>query len=352
MDLLEQTFSNSLRVDRESMVIRGVKVCGKKSANGREYSIAALDKLAGLYEGITVNIDHDRASPNTERKMADGFGVLKNVRREADGAVGDLHYLKEHQLAPMVLERAERMPDTFGLSHVAVGKVVRRKGVNIVEDVMAVKSVDIVREPATTKGLFESQDTEGGFDMAVMTIREIVEAVPKETPGVDLLQEQMDAGMVAADEPVEVAADTGPGDQVKAAFRAAVMEAFDDDSLDMKATIARIKEILTAQEKLKPKAKEEPAEEPTEEEPTESVDHAALIAKLQATNLLLEAGRDATPERVKAVAAMDESERQQLVESWPSKENRQRPTSSPPKHRDDGTIEFPRDTKKFAARLR
>ena len=349
MELLEASFGKPERVDRESMVIRGAKIIGRESKNGRIYSDRALDSLVRFYENQSVNVDHDRSKPNPERKMGDGFGVLRNVTKRADGVYGDLHYLKEHALAPVILERAERMPDSFGLSHAAEGRVVRKNGKLIVEDVEVVHSVDIVREPATTSGLFES--TNGGYDMAIMTINEIVQSVSGETPGLVFLREQMDAGVIAAEAPVEVPAETGASDQVKAAFRAAVIEAFDDESLDIKATIARIKEIMTAQEKLKPKPKEEPAEE-VEEEVAESKNHSALIAKLQATNLLLESGREATPERVKAVAAMDESERQILVESWPVKDSRTRPATSPPKHQDDGILGFPRDTKKFAASLR
>jgi hypothetical protein len=45
------------------------------------------------------------------------------------------------------------------------------------------------------------------------------------------------------------AAAAGAGDPIKEAFKTKIMEAVDDDSLDMKATLSRIKEILQAQEK-------------------------------------------------------------------------------------------------------
>ena len=354
MRLLEETFHNPQKVDKESMVIRGVKILGRESKNGRTYSDAALDKLATMYEQQSVNVDHDRSSANPERKMSDGFGVLRNIKKQPDGVYGDLHYLREHPLAPVILERAERMPESFGLSHAAEGRVVKKKGKLIVEDVAAVHSVDIVREPATTAGLFESVED---YDMAVTTVREIAEAVPKDTDGLQLLIEQLDAGAVSAETPVEVEANTSGSDQVKAAFRAAVMEAFDDESLDMKATIARIKEIMTAQEKLKPKAKEEPAaEEPAEEEKAmESKESKPTtdghVLLLEAENLLLKASRDATPERIKAVAAVEESDRETLVESWPKKDGHERPLTSPPKYSSED-FEIPKDTKKFAAWLR
>lgn len=358
MRLVEESFSHPQSVDRSAMVIRGAKIIGVESRNGRTYSDAALDKLTQFYEGQSVNVDHDRSKPNPERKMSDGFGMLRNVQRRADGVYGDLHYLGEHTLAPVILERAERMPESFGLSHSAEGRVVRKKGKLIVEDVEAVHSVDIVREPATTKGLFES---EGEFDMEIMTIREIVETVPSETPGFELLREQMDAGTIADDSQVQVAAGTGATDQIKAAFRAAVVEAFDDESLDIKATIARIKQIMTAQEKLneeKPDTKPDeeneeekkaaPAVESVEQDDTEEKDRVHL---LEAENLLLKAGREATPERIRAVAAVTEEDRQPLVESWPEQGGVARPEVSPPKYQHGG-FEIPTDTKKFAAWLR
>jgi hypothetical protein len=327
------------------MVIRGAKIIGRESKNGRTYSEAALDSLVGFYENQSVNVDHDRSKPNPERKMLDGFGVLRNVRKRADGVYGDLHYLKEHALAGVILERAERMPESFGLSHSAEGRVVRKGGKLIVEDVAAVHSVDIVREPATTKGLFESK---GEYDMAIMKISEIVETTPDKTPGLSFLREQMDAGVIAADTDAEVAAETGPEDQVKAAFRAEVMGAFSDESTDLEAIIARINGILTSGKEEKAEAKAESAEEAKE-----SFDRTALIAKLTATNMLLESGREATPERVKAVAAADEGDRTALVESWPTgTPTSPKPPTSPPKHQEDGSVVFSQDPKLFAAQLR
>ncbi len=352
MRIVENTFGAPKSVDRESMIIRGVRLIGRLSKNGREYSDSAMNQLKSFYENVSVNVDHDR-KPGTERTMAAGFGVIRNTKLAADGVVGDIHYLAQHPLAEVILERAERMPESFGMSHDAEGKVVRRGDKLIVEDVAAVHSVDIVRDPATTKGLFESQ--QGEYDMRVMSMREIVEAAPEGTPGLSLLREQMDAGTIAAEAPVEVAPESGAGDQVKAAFRAAVMEAFDDEGLDLAATLARIKEIMKAQEKLKPQPKEEPAppaeEEAPPEETPESVERRAEMA--EAKCLLLESGCKATPEQVRAVANADKADRDSLVESWklPTK-TAERPDGSPPKFSEGGAVDIPSDSKKFAARYR
>jgi hypothetical protein len=152
------------RVDRERGIIFGVKVIGRESKNGREYSEAALRGAIPMYENTQVFIDHDdrRSGPST-RKTSDLFGSLRSVRFE-DGAVkADLHFLKSHPLAGQIMEAAERHPNLLGMSHHAEGNVARRGGKLIVESIGKVHSVDIVTQPATNSGLFEQEtnDTPG-----------------------------------------------------------------------------------------------------------------------------------------------------------------------------------------------
>jgi phenylpyruvate tautomerase PptA (4-oxalocrotonate tautomerase family) len=78
------------------------------------------------------------------------------VRLEADGVYADLHYLTRHPLAEMIAEAAERMPEALGLSHNAEGRTTRQGDAEIVEEITRVVSVDLVSDPATTLGLFES----------------------------------------------------------------------------------------------------------------------------------------------------------------------------------------------------
>lgn len=65
--------------------------------------------------------------------------------------------------------------------------------------------------------------------------------------------------------------DAGAGDPIKEAFKTKIMEAVDDDSLDMKATLARIKEILQAQEKAMGLLSDKP-------KPTESTELGVVAA--------------------------------------------------------------------------
>lgn len=161
------------KVDAEAGVVRGVKILGLESQNGRSYDRSAIGKAKGLYEGAKINIDHP-ATPGTPRGTRDRFGVLREVNERSDGLYGDVHYLKSHPMAGPFCEAAERMPSMMGFSHNIEGKTARRDGKTIVEEITKVRSVDLVSDPATTRGLFESQQS---------TLREIVEGLPEDAFG-------------------------------------------------------------------------------------------------------------------------------------------------------------------------
>lgn len=158
--LIEQTQStNALSVDRAAGVIHNVKVLGLISENGRRYLPEAVQKAAGLYEGIRVNINHPDGKPTDQRSAYDRFGKLENIRWvEGEGLYGDLVYLKSHPMAERICEAAERMPDVFGLSHNAGGDgKVDKDGTFVVNEIVEVRHVDLVADPATTKSLQESR---------------------------------------------------------------------------------------------------------------------------------------------------------------------------------------------------
>lgn len=152
---LEQVNRAPGRVDREKGIIYGVKVCGLESANGRAYTAEALRKAARLYEGLPVNVNHP-SKARDDRASEDRFGKLVNVRFAGDGLYADLHFLRSHPMAERVMEAAERMPSAFGLSHNAGGKMEKVNGRPTVTEITEVRSVDLVADPATTRGLFES----------------------------------------------------------------------------------------------------------------------------------------------------------------------------------------------------
>lgn len=157
-NVLEFTSSPAgLRVDREQGIIYGVKVLGRKSGNGPIYPQSVTRQALPLYEGTKVNLDHPpRTRPADDRSVQDRFGKLQNVRDQVDGLYADLHYIRSHPLAAVVAEAAENMPDVFGLSHNA--NIRESLDTGEVVAINRVRSVDLVADPGTTRGIFESQE--------------------------------------------------------------------------------------------------------------------------------------------------------------------------------------------------
>lgn len=151
--------TSALRVDRKAGIIRGVKVLGLVSENGRKYTPEAVRKAASLYENIRVNIDHPEKDATQPRSAYDRFGKLTNIQYvEGEGLYGDLVFLRSHPMAERICEAAERMPDAFGMSHNAQGEGDEDKdGTFIVSKIVDVRHVDLVADPATTRSLSESK---------------------------------------------------------------------------------------------------------------------------------------------------------------------------------------------------
>lgn len=237
ISLREDIFPNSttLAVDRDKGLIRGVKLLGLQSANGRTYTAEAIRKAAGLYEGKQVNIDH-RDGSKKPRSARDRLGRAVNVQVRPDGLYGDLEYLKAHPMAEAIAEAAERMPDMFGMSHDAYGREQAGSGKNgkpvVIESIERVTSVDLVSDPASVKSLFENYG--GPMDPMV------------------------------ADMPMEAS----PEEKLTDGFKAAILAVLDDDKMTWQQKKSKIGDFLKMHDKaVGGSAAEEEA--PMEEEPTE-----------------------------------------------------------------------------------
>ncbi len=348
MRLTEQTTIAPRRVDREAGLIEGVRILGQDSRNGRRYSPRAMAEAARLYEGAPVNVDH----PATERKdrpLAEAFGWIRNVRQEQGAVYGDLHYLKSHPQAELVAEAAERNPNRIGLSHHAEGTVRMDGKQVIVETVERVHSIDLVQTPATNAGLFESEKQR-------MTIRE--------------------AAMAAGEEKILTAEGMGeyadlPVKENEDYFATMVSQVLAGDG-DRAAKMKKIAAILKAQEMLQAEDAAPVAEmsEPEmEEQEMPDVKKAVaesltpIMSKLDALmegfavvkadhdarKLLESSGREVTPERLKALLAVDANKRAALLESWPVTQRAGRPAVSPPVA---AAVSYPSDPRQFLAAIR
>jgi len=147
----------SVRVDRQAGVIRGAKILGIESRNGRTYLPEALAEAARLYEEAKVNVNHPKGNPLGTRDYQDRIGVLRGVTaRPEEGLFADFHFNPKHALAEQLIWDAEHMPQNVGFSHNVQARTARRGDRVVVEAIMKVESVDLVADPATTRGLFES----------------------------------------------------------------------------------------------------------------------------------------------------------------------------------------------------
>lgn len=156
--LLEYTDSRgaALAVDRETGVIRGVKILGAESRNGRLYPHETLVRARELYEGAKVNVNHPKGSPLGPRDYQDRLGLIRNVTLVAEsGLFGDLHFNPRHGLAAQLEWDAQHAPENVGLSHNVLAKTSKREELTIVEAITRVVSVDLVADPASTHGLYE-----------------------------------------------------------------------------------------------------------------------------------------------------------------------------------------------------
>jgi hypothetical protein len=321
-------------IDEENGIIKGVKILGRLSKNGREYSEKSRQDAAKCYEGIGVNLDHLRTGG--ERSVRDAGGWLAECVAKPDGVYGNLYLLKTDPQTPKIFEIARRNPNRIGLSHVAEGVVRAVGGKNVVESIQSVQSVDLVQNPATNKGLFESEEP-----VSKKTLREFVDGIKGEHPEKSKLQKLLESdpamggmamsGMAAGGEPDGDEGDTDA--QVKTAFESAIVAAFRDPALDTKATLAKIKAMLKAYDTLAtdtqtPAAGAEGGNGAgsagagaggTGKKTMESVEAelASLKARDAARTLLESCEVKSTPVRVAALAGLSsEEDRKALVEDW------------------------------------
>jgi hypothetical protein len=165
MSELLQEFVDSrqqrLRVDREAGVIRGVKLLGLASRNGRRYREEALVNAVRLYEGAKVNINHPKGNPLSPRDYQDRLGVVRGVQfRTGEGLFGDLHFNPKHALSEQLVWDAEHAPQNVGMSHNVLARTSRSGDETVVETITKVQSIDLVADPATTNGLYEHAESQ------------------------------------------------------------------------------------------------------------------------------------------------------------------------------------------------
>lgn len=248
IDLQEFTTGNQIELDKDKGVIRNVKILGSDSNNNRLYPLDVLKRAVHLYEGMKVNVNHGDM-PGSRRDLEDRIGVLRNVKVQEDGLFGDLHFNPKHRFADQLIWNAENDPNNIGFSHDATCRHSRKNGVMIIEEIQVVKCVDLVGQPATTVGLFESESK-----TMKKTILQIARAAKHTVGGRHLIrlceQDEPVGEVPIAEIPVDVPDEANADDAIRAAFKAAINAVIDDDSLDVTAMMKKIGDLLKAKEKI------------------------------------------------------------------------------------------------------
>ena len=149
------------KIDEENQIIRGTTILGPVSLNKRRYAEAVQREATSLFEGTKAYLNHPPLGSMEARDVEDFIGIHKNVR-VVDGKMrSDLHLINNETTREHVFAPARKFPDAIGNSIVARVVLERAKdGFDEVTKILAVRSVDLVTEPGTTNGLFESQTQE------------------------------------------------------------------------------------------------------------------------------------------------------------------------------------------------
>lgn len=330
----EEAFCNPdhLKVDRENKVIRGVKIISRESKNGRTYANEALEQARQLYEGSDVCVDHPREDDqHVARSMRDSFGILNNCRVLQDGVYGDLHYIESHPDSAPIVERAERFPRSFGLSHNAVGNVTPGKAgqPDMVESISYVESVDVVRKPATTRGLFEQVDPKKERRMTV-PVKKKLKSILAEAKGnkeAARLQSLLEGDLRRF---AEMTVEAPPeSDAVQAGVDAMVLAVTHNDKLSPKEKASTINKILNVEEDMSD-GKPKPGDKPPVDGTNKAME--AIMARLEASDrrnlerdLLEEYGFErrslSESQRTLLSRQPDEDTMRALIESWPEPES-------------------------------
>jgi len=146
-------------VDEENLVIKNTTILGPVSLNRRRYPESVQKAAKRLFEGAKAYLNHPPLGSPDARDMRDLIGQHQNIRVREGKMYSDLHLLNNSTVREHVLPVVKSHPSLIGNSIVARVLMERAKdGVDDVTKILAVRSVDLVTEPGTTQGLYESHN--------------------------------------------------------------------------------------------------------------------------------------------------------------------------------------------------
>jgi hypothetical protein len=175
------------QIDAKAGVIRGVSLITQGPALGHGVMVDAITLqqvkyAAEKYEGgLKVKLDHAGGA-------GDIIGFIDGLRIADGKLLGDLHLLKTSPHRDYVLELAEKIPDTIGLSIAFSGPVEMAEDKRtLLQRCTEIYSVDLVSEPAANEaGLFarlSRKYSESGVSIEIEPNEEMTDDLKKTISG-------------------------------------------------------------------------------------------------------------------------------------------------------------------------
>lgn len=354
MAVVTETFArgNAGRKVDANGVVPDVKIIGNDSLNGRRYPDPVIAEGIGRYNRAKVYMNHPKGRDGAlERDLRDCIGVIEAPYAKTGGGFGQLKLRKKHRDYESIVELINDFDGDFGFSHVADIDKELRGGIEHVTKIGEVFSVDLVTDPATTKGIFESK-----APTMKKTLKQIVESKKGLKAGElfgelgrRVLEEAIATGEMPATAEVETPAEGGSDeDAIKAGLKNILLAKIETaDAAMMKSMLKAagigdsISELLGGPgpetNTSAPNADAGNPPSPPADKPEEKKEMESRIARLEAENMLHKLGREATEAQIIAVASVPVANRKAVAESFPAKaagatrESRgSRPDSSPP----------------------
>jgi len=227
------------QIDAQAATITDVSVITVGEARGHGMQIdaqtlaevkAAAETYAG---GLKVKTDH-----------FSGFnqivGTLKNFKITGDQLRADLFLLKNHDATARILEMAELMPDTFGLSISFTGEHEESEGGTVFARCTEIYSADLVDAPAANPtGLFSAKVDSEKKDMDEKQIADAIAAALA-----PVIAEMTDMKAKIAEMEYKPEADEAPKME-EGEMPASEDEDKEDMSAKLAAELAEIKSLVT-----------------------------------------------------------------------------------------------------------
>lgn len=168
----QSTLLSDNRIDRDKGIIRGVSVfqagpISDRGLHADNKTLLMLKQQCDAYaNGVKVKADHKSG-------IFAVSGILRGFRMDGGVLRADLHVLSSEENREKLLEMAQEIPDTFGLS-VSIEQELEQVGDKMMIRPTQVFSIDLVTEPAACpSGLFSTRRVDATTQHKKMNPEEI-----------------------------------------------------------------------------------------------------------------------------------------------------------------------------------